>query len=46
MGLLGRGKSAGREVRECGPFRKVCEVHITARERTLGRLVLDEAGEK
>ena len=28
MDLPDRGKTARREVREQGPFRKVCEVHV------------------
>lgn len=46
MGLPGRGKRAGREVRECGLFRKVCEVHTSAGESGFGELVVDETGER
>lgn len=43
MGLPGRGKSAGREVKKCGPFREVSEVNVPAWESTFGELVVDKA---
>lgn len=39
-------KSAGKEVKKCGPFRKVSEVYVPACESTFGEVVLDEAGER
>lgn len=46
MALPCRGKSAGREVKELGPFGKVSEVYVTACESTFGELSMDVSGER